>query len=492
MSTIFVQIASYRDPELPATLRDCLANAARPEHLRFGICWQRDETESIHEFLNDSRFRVIAIHYRDSKGVCWARNAIQSLYGGETYTLQLDSHHRFTPGWDTALIDMLRRLDSDKPLITTYVPAYDPAADRKLDHRPWKIGFERFLPDGRISTRARFIQDHGRCEVPIRARFYSAHFTFTWGSFCQEVRYDPHLYFEGEEITMAVRAFTHGYDLYHPHRVMIWHEYTRSQHRKHWEDHSTGAVERSWYERDAVAQERIEALLGQGSGSIEVRADKRFSHGFQVLGSYAYSRNTGTSNDNGFNLYNWLQNTGPLQNDLTQILNIAATTKLPRQFELGINFSFSSALPFSAYIGSIDLNGDGTQGDLLPGTAVGAFNRGMGRSDLERLVSAFNAAYAGTQDAAGRLIAPLLLPAHYSFGDNFHSLDLRLTRTFVFQDRWRLLLIGEVFNLYNNANLLGYGGDLTTAGFGQPTSRATQVFGSGGPRAFQLAMRIGF
>jgi hypothetical protein len=223
-----------------------------------------------------------------------------------------------------------------------------------------------------------------------------------------------------------------------------------------------------------------------------VRADKRFSHGFQVLGSYAYSRNTGTSNNNGFNLYNWLQNTGPLQNDLTQILNIAATTKLPRQFELGINFTYSSAPPFSAYVGGIDLNGDGTTGDLLPGTTVNAFNRGMGRSDLERLVSQFNAAYAGTRDAAGRLIAPLLLPAHYHFGDNFNSLDLRLTRTFVVQDRWRLLLIGEVFNLYNNANLLGYSGDLTAAGFGQPTARATQVFGSGGPRAFQLAMRFSF
>ena len=149
-------------------------------------------------------------------------------------------------------------------------------------------------------------------------------------------------------------------------------------------------------------------------------------------------------------------------------------------------------MPFSAYIGGIDLNGDGTQGDLLPGTTVNAFNRGMGRSDLERLVSQFNAANAGTQDAAGRLIAPIVLPPQYSFGDNFHSLDLRLTRTFVLHDRWRLLLIGEVFNLYNKANLSGYSGDLTSAGFGQPTSRETQVFGSGGPRAFQLAVRVSF
>jgi len=62
----------------------------------------------------------------------------------------------------------------------------------------------------------------------------------------------------------------------------------------------------------------------------------------------------------------------------------------------------------------------------------------------------------------------------------------------VFRDRQRLSLIGEVFNLYNKANLLGFSGDLTSPTFGQPTSRTTQVFGSGGPRAFQLALRLSF
>ena len=83
-----------------------------------------------------------------------------------------------------------------------------------------------------------------------------------------------------------------------------------------------------------------------------LRADKRFSHGFQVLGSYAYSSNTGTNNGSGFNLYDWLQNTGPLQNDCTQILNIAGMTQLPWHFELGLNFSYSSPPPFSAYVGA--------------------------------------------------------------------------------------------------------------------------------------------
>jgi hypothetical protein len=239
----------------------------------------------------------------------------------------------------------------------------------------------------------------------------------------------------------------------------------------------------------------IDAQEWQGRATYKgllLRADKRFSHGFQVLGSYAYSSNIGTNNGNGFNLYNWLQNTGPLQNDCTQILNIAGMTQLPWHFELGLNFSYASAPPFSAYVGGMDFNGDGTQGDLLPGTTVDAFNRGMGHADMERLVDQFNSIYAGAKDAAGHSIPQLVLPAHYSFGDNLQSLDLRLSRSYVFRERWRVSLIGEVFNLYNKANLTGYSGDLTSAGFGQPTSKATQVFGSGGPRAFQLAMRLTF
>jgi hypothetical protein len=223
-----------------------------------------------------------------------------------------------------------------------------------------------------------------------------------------------------------------------------------------------------------------------------VRADKRFSHGFQFLASYAYSRNVGSDNGNGFNLDNWLQNSGLLQTDFTHIVNLAGLAQLPWRFEVGLNFSYSSAPPFNAFVGGIDFNGDGTPDDLLPGTTLGQFNRGLGRADLERLVDQFNQTHGETTDPHGRAIPRLILPDRYALDDNFQSLDLRLSRSFVFHERWRLSLIGEVFNLYNNANLTGFSGDLTSAAFGQPTSRATQVFGSGGPRSFQVAMRIGF
>jgi hypothetical protein len=238
-----------------------------------------------------------------------------------------------------------------------------------------------------------------------------------------------------------------------------------------------------------------QAASRQTYKGLLVRAEKRFSRRYQVLASYAYSSNSGTAGTGGtvgLNLDNWLDNPGPLATDYTHIANFAGTVQLPGRFELGLNFSYSSAPPFNAIVGGIDFNGDGTTGDLLPGTTIGAFNRRLGRADLERLVDAFNQAYARTNDPHGRAIPAVTLPASYALGVSFHSLDLRLDRSFAIREHWRLSLIGEVFNLFNKANLTGYSGDLTSPAFGQPTSRASQVFGSGGPRAFQLALRVSF
>jgi hypothetical protein len=174
-------------------------------------------------------------------------------------------------------------------------------------------------------------------------------------------------------------------------------------------------------------------------------------------------------------------------------VNLAGVARLLRQFEIGLNFSYVSAPPFNAYVGGIDFNGDdATTDDLLPGTTMGAFNRGLGRTDLARLVDRFNLIYAGKTDPHGRAIPKLTLPSQYALDNNFNSLDLRVTRPFVFHERWHISIIGEVFNVYNKANLTGYVGDLTSSAFGQPTGRASQIFGSGGPRAFQLATRVNF
>jgi glycosyltransferase involved in cell wall biosynthesis len=242
---IFIQIASYRDPQLLPTLRNCIAMSKYPENLVFSIAWQHsvgDEWDNLYEYKDDPRFKIIDIDYRDSKGACWARNALQQQYNGEKYTLQIDSHHRFIKHWDEELIVMYNQLKSKgikKPLLTGYVSSFDP--DNEPEGRnmtPWKMNFDRFIPEGAVFFLPAAIDNHKELSEPIPARFYSAHFAFTSGNFVLEVPHDPEYYFHGEEISIAVRAYTSGYDLFHPHKVIIWHEYTRKGRTKQWDDDS--------------------------------------------------------------------------------------------------------------------------------------------------------------------------------------------------------------------------------------------------------------
>uniref|UniRef100_A0A6C0KVS4 Glycosyltransferase 2-like domain-containing protein n=1 Tax=viral metagenome TaxID=1070528 RepID=A0A6C0KVS4_9ZZZZ len=276
---IFIQIASYRDPELLPTIKSAFENAMYPENLIFCICWQRDDTETLMEFENHPQVKLITVPYKDSKGACWARNLIQKKYNGEKYTLQLDSHHRFIKDWDQKIVKMYNDLKDNgykKPLITTYLPAYEP--DNYPERRtttPTKIYYKETTSDGSILFGSSYIDNHESLTAPIKCYFYSAHFCFTSGDFCINVKHDPSYYFTGEEMNITVRAYTHGYDLFHPHILIAWHEYTRKYRTKHWDDDS------NWWKLDKVSKMRNRAFF-----SMELPGDNVVVNKEEYFGEY--------------------------------------------------------------------------------------------------------------------------------------------------------------------------------------------------------------
>jgi len=257
---IFIQIAAYRDPEINPTLHSLFNKAKYPNNLKVVICNQYadEDTFNLDKYRDDKRVRIIDVPYKEAKGVCWARNLIQQEYRNEKYTLQLDSHHRFVKNWDARLIKMLEKLRSkghNKPLLTAYIPSYDPENDPKgRIKQPWRMKFDRFTPEGAVFFMPYTIEP--KSPNPIPARYFSAHFAFADGIMCKEVPHDPNLYFHGEEISIAVRAYTHGYDLFHPNEVIAWHEYTRKGRTKHWDDHS------NWNDVNKESHARLRKLLG--------------------------------------------------------------------------------------------------------------------------------------------------------------------------------------------------------------------------------------
>ena len=276
---IFVQIASYRDPQLIPTIKNMLENAKRPKNLRIGVARQfhpDDKFDDLSEFENDSRFRILNIPHEEAEGVCWARNLVQQLYQDEEYTLQIDSHMRFAPNWDDEMIKMVKQLQKKghkKPLLTGYVSSFDPDNDPQgRVQEPWRMVFDRFIPEGAVFFLPETIPGWRDMKQPVPARFYSAHYAFTLGQFSREVQHNPEYYFHGEEISISARAYTWGYDLFHPHKVLIWHEYTRKGRTKQWDDdkkwvdrnNKSHLLNRKLFGMDGLEQEGHDALFGFG------------------------------------------------------------------------------------------------------------------------------------------------------------------------------------------------------------------------------------
>lgn len=256
---IFVQIPEYRDRELDSTLEDLFAKAARPQRLRVAVLSQRtaDDPAVRVPATRTGAVEVLRVPAGESRGPNWARRCLQDRYAGEEYTLIIDSHLRFVPGWDALAVAMLDGLRGahDAPVLTAYLPAYRPAGGVGLGRSPYKI-----YPLGRqegVLTRLTSFPLVGaeRLVAPIVAEYLSLHFAMATGALLEEVPHDPEIYFFGDEVAYGARAFTHGWDLFHPHRVLGWHAYDRTTRTPHWDDHP------GWREQHQETLDRLRRLF---------------------------------------------------------------------------------------------------------------------------------------------------------------------------------------------------------------------------------------
>lgn len=268
LDTIFIHLPGYRDPELVPTIKDAMANAKYPERLRFGVCRQyhpEDKFDDLSEFSGDDRFNVYECLYTEAKGLPWARAIInEKLMKNETYILQLDSHHRFAKDWDETLIDMHKGLEEKgyKPILAAYLPLYDPFNDpagRTME--PWQQTFACFYPHGTIFIRPSLLHGWQSMTQPPMSRFLSGHFCFARTQWAREIKHDPDIYFSGEELNLTVRSYTHGYDMFHPHKLVIWHSTMREERagKLKWDDDAKFGVD--WWNKQNYARKKIRCML---------------------------------------------------------------------------------------------------------------------------------------------------------------------------------------------------------------------------------------
>jgi len=248
MNTIFVAIACYLDYELKYTILDCINKAKYPENLRFGICLQYDENEGTNEHVLDFLesklpIKVLKYPYTESQGGCWARNLAQSLYDGETYHLQIDSHTRFIHNWDEIVINDYNELNKTvaKPLISFLPPCYSRIDDRGIDfdfrhiHELDKINHPKFeyITDEYWPAYGGYSNEQHTGYRPSSVVILYGGFVFSEGNWVVEVKQDPEHYYTGEEFALTIRSYTKGYDIFTPSYIIAWHRAHPKTPKKH-------------------------------------------------------------------------------------------------------------------------------------------------------------------------------------------------------------------------------------------------------------------
>ena len=194
--------------------------------------------------------------------------------------MQVDSHVRFVANWDKDIINQWRSTGNEMAVISTYLSDIANSIDQKT-HKSmretrsvlcnvefeWKGDSKEHLKYNIQPTNKPHIHSS-----PMLHPFWAAGFSFGRGHFVVMVPYDPllPLVFQGEEISMTVRAFTHGYDFYSPTSNVAYHIYATRGNKESRMNVKTFTENAALFPgAKEAAYHRLNGIIGTGKRSIE-------------------------------------------------------------------------------------------------------------------------------------------------------------------------------------------------------------------------------
>jgi carboxypeptidase family protein/TonB-dependent receptor-like protein len=251
----------------------------------------------------------------------------------------------------------------------------------------------------------------------------------------------------------------------------------------------------------------LESSVETKYDGLLVSVEKRFRNRSYFRASYTLSKAFNYANDDQIPFASGPVNPdrldleyGPTPNDQRHRFTLSGVLDAPAGFRLAPIWTLASGVPMD-----ILLPDGSSRPPLLQRNAGGRlFKTGAELNEFIRQVN--------SSGGTGGLPLPFVRD-DARFNDSFNSLDLRVTRPLRIGENVRLEPIVEVFNLFNVTNVLGVSnvnysgfsnvlvrdsddvrspGFLRSSSFGRAVTTAGGIFGSGGPRAFQFAVRFSF
>ncbi len=280
----------------------------------------------------------------------------------------------------------------------------------------------------------------------------------------------------------------------------------------------------------------------------QVKNPMRGVEGVNLQVSYSLSRFDSMVTDQDFgggltDFDNYNHYYGPNALDRTHQFSFGGVFTLAHGLQLSLIVHADSPLPATLTLtpgpervtspGEIfqsDLTGDGTDGDVLPGTNIGSFGRSVTPKNINNYIDAYDQKYAGNITPAGQAlvtanlittsqlqqlgaVAPELAtapPGQVGMGGLFYA-DLGLTYVAKIRERITLEPSVTFYNVTNSQNfdegnnvlsgvLQAAGSSVPTGSansttYGQRTTHVTLgsgTYGQGGPRVLEFGLKFTF
>lgn len=240
MDKILVEIATYQDPDLLNTINSAIEQADHPERVFFSICYQGDDLKDYEALEKIQTCKLKHIKESEIKGLCYARYLCQQMIEDEKYIYQIDSHMRFIKHWDTKMIEQLLSFNDPKAIISFYPLNFKDKmeslpVDDKIFDQPTvpTVNFAKEFYDDNHFIRFDSHFAHEDQKNRLGSPLIAAGNFFSFAKAHKEILHDPKMCWFGDELPMAIRYYTNGWNNYCPDQSYIYHNYFRENRAIH-------------------------------------------------------------------------------------------------------------------------------------------------------------------------------------------------------------------------------------------------------------------
>lgn len=252
-TNVLILLSAYRDPRCGQTMFNAFDRALNASRIHIGIVQQKmntgDEFDCISIFcalmkenghptcpyLNN--IEIVRVDGAKSTGPIWARAIGMSMvHPHHDFCMQVDAHVDFMKHYDYYLQRMWAMTENEYGILSTYVGNL--AADMSVSgevlvgHPHYEIPVILGIEPGGHNVARNQQANGGSCfSKPLMGLTWAAGWSFAKCHFERNIPNDPFLtgMFDGEEFSRYIRAWTHGYDVYTPHRPIVFHDYIHSR-----------------------------------------------------------------------------------------------------------------------------------------------------------------------------------------------------------------------------------------------------------------------